>query len=133
MNRLCVLLALAAFTSAASAVNVYKWVDADGGIHYGDSPPAEVSAELIDQRALPYVHSTATPPPAPAARRHSGRRGQARAVRRRDGQSQRCANYRRHIRQIEQRMRHGYAEPAGNRWRESKRKWAQRLYRECYF
>lgn len=34
--------------SGASAAQVYKWVDEDGGVHYGERPPADTSAQSID-------------------------------------------------------------------------------------
>jgi len=43
MNPLIVLLAALAFTGAAAAQQ-YKWIDADGKVRYGDTPPPGVSA-----------------------------------------------------------------------------------------
>ena len=40
--------------SAFATAEVYKWVDADGNVHYGDRPPAAG----VDSRSIP-------PPPAP--------------------------------------------------------------------
>ncbi len=44
-----------AVTSAVAAPEIYKWVDADGNVHYGDRPPATG----VDSRTLSL-------PPAPA-------------------------------------------------------------------
>lgn len=132
MVRWCVLVALAAIAVPAFAGDIYKWVDADGGIHFADRPPGDGSAVEIDSRAPPRIHSLPPPALAPVTRsRPTRRRPQVR--RRTDRPARRCETYRRHIRLIERRMRHGYAEPAGNRWRARKRKWTERLYRECYF
>ena len=38
MNRIALTLLLAAAMTGASAAEIYKWVDADGNIHYGDRP-----------------------------------------------------------------------------------------------
>ena len=47
MKRLLLCAALLAWSGLASAF-VYKWVDAEGKIHYGDRPPDGVHAELVD-------------------------------------------------------------------------------------
>lgn len=133
MTRWCVAFALAIAAMPAVATDIYKWVDADGGIHYGDHPPANVSAAPLVQPTPTRIHSVATPAVAPAVRRRSARGNRARRNVHGDDLQQRCAAYRRRIRALEQRMRHGYAEPAGNRWRARKREWTERLYRECYF
>lgn len=46
--------ALAAVTlNAMAAGGPYRWVDAQGGVHYGDQPPAGVSAELVGRASPP--------------------------------------------------------------------------------
>ncbi len=45
MNRLLFALLLIAGTSQAGSIQ--KWVDKDGNVHYGDSPPATIKAEKI--------------------------------------------------------------------------------------
>jgi len=40
-------IALAACTCAHSA-QVYRWTDADGKVHFGDRPPAQVEAEEVE-------------------------------------------------------------------------------------
>jgi hypothetical protein len=47
MNRLLLCAALLAWPMLASAV-VYKWVDAQGKVQYGDRPPDGVHAELVE-------------------------------------------------------------------------------------
>lgn len=42
----------AALISAAASAAVYRWVDAQGQVHYGDRPPVDVRAESIPP-ALP--------------------------------------------------------------------------------
>ncbi len=53
-SRLSAVLVLT-LASAFATAEVYKWVDADGNVHYGDRPPAAG----VDARSMP-------PPPAPA-------------------------------------------------------------------
>ena len=45
MKRLLLFAALIAWSGMASAV-VYKWVDAQGKLQYGDRPPDGVHAEV---------------------------------------------------------------------------------------
>jgi hypothetical protein len=47
MKRLLLFAALIAWSSMASAV-VYKWVDAQGKVQYGDRPPDGVHAEVVE-------------------------------------------------------------------------------------
>ena len=56
MKRLLLFAALIAWSSMASAV-VYKWVDAQGKLQYGDRPPDGVHAEVVE---LLIPHSAST-------------------------------------------------------------------------
>jgi hypothetical protein len=62
MKRLLLCAALIAWSGMASAI-VYKWVDAQGKVQYGDRPPDGVHAEVVE---LPGNHAP-RPAPAPAA------------------------------------------------------------------
>ncbi len=53
MNRL-LLIAFALAFSAAAAAQTYKWVDKDGKVRYGDTPPPDAKVQRLK------------PPPAPA-------------------------------------------------------------------
>ena len=56
MKRLLLCAALLAWSGLASAV-VYKWVDAQGKLQYGDRPPDGVHAEVVE---LLGTHSAST-------------------------------------------------------------------------
>ena len=56
MKRLLLFAALIAWSGMASAV-VYKWVDAQGKLQYGDRPPDGVHAEVVE---LLVAHSAST-------------------------------------------------------------------------
>lgn len=47
MNRILVFAALAFACAGVAAAPAYKWKDATGTTHYGDSPPSGVSAERV--------------------------------------------------------------------------------------
>jgi Domain of unknown function (DUF4124) len=48
MKRLLLCVALLAWSGLLSAGVVYKWVDSDGKVHYGDRPPDGVHAEIVE-------------------------------------------------------------------------------------
>ena len=60
MKRLLLFAALIAWSGVASAV-VYKWVDAEGKLQYGDRPPDGVHAEVVELLGTHVAHSTAAP------------------------------------------------------------------------
>jgi hypothetical protein len=62
MKRVLLFAALLAWSGLASAV-VYKWVDAQGKVQYGDTPPDGVHAEIVEGLG---THSS--PPPAQSSR-----------------------------------------------------------------
>lgn len=63
MKRILAVLAALAFAAAASA-QTYKWVDKDGKVRYGDTPPPGVKATPIRGPSGP-----AAPAPAPEAKK----------------------------------------------------------------
>jgi len=65
MKRVLLCAALMAWSAMASAV-VYKWVDAQGKIQYGDRPPDGVKAELMPYLGNHTAARTATPSASPA-------------------------------------------------------------------
>jgi hypothetical protein len=64
MKRVLLCAALIAWSGMASAV-VYKWVDAQGKVQYGDRPPNGVHAEVVELLGTHVARSA--PPPAPSA------------------------------------------------------------------
>jgi hypothetical protein len=58
MKRVLLCAALLAWSGMASAV-VYKWVDSQGKVQYGDTPPDGVHAEIVP---ILGSHSSSTPP-----------------------------------------------------------------------
>ena len=59
MKRVLLCALLMGWSAMASAV-VYKWVDAQGKLQYGDRPPDGVHAEVVELLGTHYGHSTAT-------------------------------------------------------------------------
>jgi hypothetical protein len=65
MKRVLLCAALIAWSGLASAV-VYKWVDAQGKVQYGDRPPDGVKAEVVELLGNRAAH-TAPARPAPTS------------------------------------------------------------------
>ena len=70
MKRLLLFAALIAWSGMASAV-VYKWVDAQGKLQYGDRPPDGVHAEVVELLIGHPSSSRSAAAPAPAAKNAS--------------------------------------------------------------
>jgi hypothetical protein len=70
MKRLLLFAALIAWSGMAGAV-VYKWVDAQGKVQYGDRPPDGVHAEVVEllgTHAARSASAKASEPAKPAGR-----------------------------------------------------------------
>ncbi len=70
MKRVLLCTALMVWSAMASAV-VYKWVDAQGKIQYGDRPPDGVHADVVELLGTHVAHGAAPAPdhaPSPAPR-----------------------------------------------------------------
>ena len=66
MKRLLLCALLVGWSAMASAV-VYKWTDPQGKIHYGDTPPDGVHAEVVELLGT-HSHANSTAP-APSSER----------------------------------------------------------------
>jgi len=65
MKRLLLCAALLAWSGMASAV-VYKWIDAQGKLQYGDRPPDGVHAEVVELLGTHSASTRSASAPAPA-------------------------------------------------------------------
>ena len=66
MKRVLLCAVLMAWSTLASAV-VYKWVDAQGKIQYGDRPPDGVHAEVVEGLGAHNSRPNTSPAPASTA------------------------------------------------------------------
>lgn len=60
MNRALLILAGTALALNVNAQALYRWVDADGKVHFGDRPPAEAKAESLNGQLKPVNGATPT-------------------------------------------------------------------------
>lgn len=64
MNRLIALITICLLlaTPAASAAKIYKWVDAQGNVHYGERAPTRNAEEMTIRKGPPPAPSSADKP-----------------------------------------------------------------------
>ena len=110
----------------AQAAGVYKWIDQHGTTHYSDRPSMEHPGARLDR--LPYLNTNQAPPDIP--RRKTAMVKKRKTAKRTANPD--CDRFRTEISEIEATLRMGYTEPAGSRLRMRKRKWTDRLQKECY-
>ena len=66
MQRIqCLLLLLLLLVGQGAGAGVYRWVDEDGRVHYGDRPPASEAAEatIVETQTSPPSSSSSVPNP----------------------------------------------------------------------
>ena len=66
LAALAVLTPLAAAIVVAQTITTYRWVDAQGVVHYSDTP--QPGAQVIQLQSAQTYHATPAPPPPPAAK-----------------------------------------------------------------
>ena len=67
MKRSLLMFALSLWALGAQA-EVYKWIDADGKVQYGDAPPKNVKAKVVSGGVTVVPATVVPPPPAPKAK-----------------------------------------------------------------
>lgn len=127
------LLALLPLTAQAT---IYRWVDAQGQVHYSQTPPPEAGAEPQSIRTLPAAAPPAARQPAstapgaggasappPAGKTEEARKAEAAA------RPQRCQAAREHLRYLEEKTprRLGVTQPDGSMARMTEEEFAGRL------
>jgi len=130
--------------SLPAVAGIYTWTDAEGVVHFTDTPPSDKSHRPVD------VAAPVTVPMVVNLQQHkrvSGIRRQVQGMlssdRKRDSepgkakakavarQEEACAGYRRKLAQVQSQLRAGYGNSKGNRLRDKRRNISQALSREC--
>jgi len=128
--------------SLPAVAGIYTWTDAEGVVHFTDTPPSDKSHRPVDVSApvtVPMVVNLQQHKRVSGIRRQvqgmlsSDRKrdsepGKAKAVAR---QEEACAGYRRKLAQVQSQLRAGYGNSKGNRLRDKRRNISQALSREC--
>jgi hypothetical protein len=61
-----------ALAAAPAAADVYKWIDREGKVHYGDTPPPNSAARPVDVRKEPLVSVPGATQPGESAVKQQG-------------------------------------------------------------
>lgn len=76
MKRLSLLLIASVVLTIPAWADTYKWTDAEGVVHYSDSPPQGVNAQRVDMPALNTMRVPAAPAPAASGSQPASSGGQ---------------------------------------------------------
>ena len=68
LRNLALILGLALVATSAAAQSIYRWVDAQGKVHYTSDPPPGAGKEQVRPRVNSYVAPAAAAAPAAAPR-----------------------------------------------------------------
>ncbi len=119
----------------AGARTVYKWVDEQGGVHYGgQAPDLTQGVTPVQIEELPEAAATRAPlrfRDTPA--RPRPRKGPSRTTRHDSAErlARRCARYRERLAYYTSKMRAGYRARQYNTLEGKRRDYRRRLHREC--
>lgn len=138
LRLLLVLTAVALFLpTILSAAEIYRWRDAQGRLHYGESIPDAAQYDQLDPATLPPVHAVpapdvSTPVSAQPVKQQSPRTGKRNYRSAKENPAiKRCRRYQQQLETIQAKLRAGYREPTGNRLRAKRRQVEQRQRDEC--
>ncbi|SEA14410.1 DUF4124 domain-containing protein [Microbulbifer marinus] len=133
MKSLCggLLLSVLLLASAtALAADLYRWVDEDGKVHFGDRPPMEAKAENIEGELRPINSADAPPPQQTASRQQHNpeqeyeQRQRQRELRQQQRLTRACNAARRQLRLLQGRV--AFVDDSGKEVKMSERERQQR-------
>lgn len=115
---------------------IYKWVDDQGQVHYGQQPPIGVDAEPMSVRSAPPSAGSNDTAPSPSPGREDARQGgeaaqsSASAAQADDGVAQNCRTARQNLQVLETAGPGGrYRNPDGEVVRYDEAQWQERVER----
>ncbi|SHF24970.1 protein of unknown function [Microbulbifer donghaiensis] len=97
-------------SAAACAGDLYRWVDEDGKVHFGDRPPMEAEAENIEGELRPVNTADAPAPQQTASRQQHNvdqeyeNRQRQRELRQKQQMTRACNSARRQLRMLQGRV-----------------------------
>jgi hypothetical protein len=143
-GRQVILLFLLSFTPTANA-EIYTWVDSKGVSHFTDRKPERREPELLEvgqpsllpmrenitrgkrvttihQQVVRSLEASSTGRPT---------RTEKQKAREQQHKKARCNGYRKKLGRIQRQLRAGYSNSKGNRLRQQRRDFSEKLSREC--
>ena len=140
MPRIAALLFCSVMAVAAHA-EVYRWIDANGSIHFSDVPPSLQEHSRITVREPVTVPLSANIRQSEKVRQSREAVEQmlepenpqrfAMASKKSEAQTARCEKYVRQLERIQSQLRAGYSNDRGNSLRQKRRKVSQLHSRNC--
>ncbi|MDN6320621.1 MAG: DUF4124 domain-containing protein [Marinobacter sp.] len=144
MPRILAIAVLICVFSSSAVADIYTWTDANGVIHFTDSPPPDKQSKTVEVAApvtVPMVNNLRQHKRVSGIRKQvdgllsSDRTGD---VSRKNSkakvaakQKKACMSYRRKLAQVQSQLRAGYGNNKGNSLRGKRRKLSKALSREC--
>ncbi|HDZ38668.1 MAG TPA: DUF4124 domain-containing protein [Marinobacter sp.] len=144
MPRMLATAFLIVVLSSPANAEIYSWTDANGVVHFTDTPPPDETHRLVEvaapvtvpmannlrqHRRVSKIHEQvqsllSSDRKRASPRNHKGANAMAK-------QAKACSNYRRKLAQVQSQLRAGYGNNKGNSLRQKRRKLSQSLSQEC--
>ncbi|MBE0485908.1 DUF4124 domain-containing protein [Marinobacter sp.] len=141
MPRIMALPLLCVLFSSAVQAQVYRWIDANGSIHFSDIPPVLEAHSQVPVRPPATVPMNENIRQADRVSHHrkeldkllapNSKARYAKAERAQDARDKQCQKYRQQLDQLQARLRAGYGNDRGNNLRQQRRELSQSYSREC--
>lgn len=113
--------------AAETAAEMYRWVDADGKLHISDTKPQHGDYQRVEQQRLPAANSMQKPVVMPHTGKKTASKRNGNPPARVKKKRLNCSKYERRLAAVQQRLRSGYREPAGNKLRAQRREYRDLL------
>ena len=132
---------LSLFISLPAQAEIYRWTDANGSIHFSDTPP------VLDEHHRVQVRPPTTMPMAENIRQSDrvtrnrkdldrlllpdSKNRYAKSQQAEDTRTRQCEQYRKQLDRLQAKLRAGYGNDRGNSLRQRRRELSQTYSREC--
>lgn len=140
MPRIMALSLLCVALATPATAEIYRWTDANGAIHFSDTPPKQQRHASVTVQPPVTVPMSENIRQADKVRRsraevnrllEPGSRDRYARARETEKLARQCEKYRKQLDRIQGQLRAGYGNDRGNRLRQKRRQVSQLYSREC--
>jgi len=140
MPRIMALSLLCVALATPATAEIYRWTDANGAIHFSDTPPKQQRHSNVTVQPPVTVPMSENIRQADKVRRsraevdrllEPGSRDRYARARETEKLARQCEKYRKQLDRIQGQLRAGYGNDRGNRLRQKRRQVSQLYSREC--
>jgi len=134
-------LMLCLFFTPLARAEIYRWVDADGSIHFSDTRPLSghhAPVQVGPLTTMPMAENIGQSKRVTQSRQEVGKllapenkHRFAASQQAQKARAEQCQQYRRQLNRLQARLREGYSNEKGNSLRQKRRKVSQAYGREC--